>query len=53
MFQTGLQQSPVAEPFAKRGLRQFLSARSDRIANGNLDKGVRTIDRFYDVAHSP
>jgi Carboxypeptidase regulatory-like domain/TonB dependent receptor len=49
-LQTGLPQSP-SENLSRNGVCAVsCSARPDRIANGNLDKDVRTINRFYDAA---
>jgi hypothetical protein len=52
-FQTGLSQSPSMNLSRNAVCASSCSARSDRIGNGNLDKSVRTIDRFYDVAAFP
>ncbi len=50
VFQTGLPQSPAQNLSRNAVCASSCSARADRIGNGNLDKGVRTINRFYDVS---
>jgi hypothetical protein len=48
-FQTGLPQN-VTMNLARTGIcATACSARPDRVGDGNLDKGVRTLTRFYDV----
>lgn len=48
-FQTGLPQSPSMNLSRNAVCAVACSARPDRIGDGNLDKGIRNIDRFYDV----
>lgn len=49
-FQTGLPQN-VSMNLARTGIcAAACSARPDRIGDGNLDKGARTLQRFYDVS---
>lgn len=50
VFQTGLPQSPSMNLSRLGTCSVQCSARPDRLADGNLPKDVRTIDRFYDAA---
>ncbi|MFN0170084.1 MAG: TonB-dependent receptor domain-containing protein [Bryobacteraceae bacterium] len=49
VFQTGLPQSATMSVARNGTCVATCSARPDRLADGNLDKGTRTLQRFYDV----
>lgn len=49
-MQTGLPQSPSMNLARLGTCATACTARPDRIADGNLPKDVRTLDRFYDAA---
>ena len=48
-YQTGLPQTPTMNLSREGICATACIARPDRIGNGNLARGVRTIHRFYDV----
>ncbi|HEY3379328.1 MAG TPA: TonB-dependent receptor [Armatimonadota bacterium] len=49
VFQNGLPQSPSMNLSRIGTCATACSARPDRVGDGNLDSGVRTIDHYYDV----